>query len=181
MKKAVFVAVLLLAGAGALAGVNGFFAYTNTMDFCTSCHTMQWNHEEYKKTVHFKNPSGVQATCADCHVPKEFWPKVKAKVVATKDIYHQIMGTIDTKEKFEAHRWEMANRVWDWMRETDSKTCRNCHAFDDMDLSGQTRLARKKHGRARVEGKTCIDCHQGIAHQEPEIPMEDINLDDIQL
>lgn len=181
MKKILFGVILLLAGAAALAGVNGFFAYTNRMEFCTSCHTMRWNFEEYKETIHFKNPSGVQATCADCHVPKEFFAKVKAKIIATKDIYHQIMGTVDTKEKFEEHRWEMANRVWDKMRETDSRTCRNCHDFENMDLSGQSRIARNKHGRAPTEGKTCIDCHQGIAHHEPEVPMDEINLDDIQL
>ena len=33
--------------------------------------------------------------------------------------------------------------------------------------------ARNKHGRAEDEGKTCIECHKGIAHEEPEEPEED--------
>lgn len=147
--------------------------YTNTTEFCTSCHTMQWNLEEYKKTVHYQNASGVRATCADCHVPKAFIPKMIAKVMAAKDVFHHLIGTIDTKEKFDAYRWTMANRVWAKMKATDSRECRTCHAWESMDLSEQDRLARQKHGRAPEEGKTCIDCHHGIAHEEPEEPDEE--------
>ncbi|MET0090210.1 MAG: NapC/NirT family cytochrome c [Candidatus Thiodiazotropha sp.] len=154
----------------------GFFstglAYTNEMEFCTSCHSMKVNLEEYKQTVHYKNASGVQATCSDCHVPKPFIPKMVAKVMAAKDVYHEIMGTIDTKEKYEAHRWDMANRVWAKMRASDSRECRSCHEFSNMDLSAQDRSARKRHPQAMDEGKACIDCHAGIAHEEPDEPDE---------
>ncbi len=181
IKTLAVAAVIFFAGFAAYGGVNGFFAYTNQMDFCISCHTMQVNYEEYKETVHFKNASGVQATCADCHVPKAFFPKLEAKIFAAKDVWHEILGTIDTPEKYEAHRWNMASRVWDKMRATDSRECRSCHDFGNMDLSGQSRMARNKHSQATMEGKTCIDCHKGIAHKEPDIPLDDINLDDIQL
>lgn len=170
MKKALIVLALFAGGAIALAGVNGFFAYTNRMDFCISCHSMKGNYEEYTETVHFKNASGVQAECADCHVPKEFFPKIAAKVYAVKDIYHEIIGTVDTPEKFEAHRWDMATRVWAKMKASDSRECRSCHDFDDMDLSAQGRSARSKHSRAPMQGKTCIDCHKGIAHLQPDEP-----------
>lgn len=170
MKKILTALALFVGGVIALAGVNGFFAYTNRMDFCISCHSMQGNYEEYKETVHFKNASGVQAECADCHVPKEFFPKVAAKIYAVKDIYHEIIGTVDTPEKFEAHRWDMATRVWARMKATDSRECRSCHDFDDMDLSAQGRSARSKHSRAPMQGKTCIDCHKGIAHIQPDEP-----------
>ena len=129
-------------------------------------------YEEYKETIHFKNPSGVQVTCADCHVPKPWVHKVIRKIVASRELYYKAVGKIDTPEKFEAHRWELANRVWDSMRATDSRECRNCHSFESMDLSEQDRSARKKHGRAIDEGKTCIDCHTGIAHDEPDDPAE---------
>lgn len=135
---------------------------------------MQINLEELKETVHYKNASGVQAICADCHVPKDFFPKVYAKVMAVKDIYHEVIGTIDTPEKYEAYRWKMANAVWDKMRSNDSRECRSCHDYDNMDLSEQERIARKKHARgaAGESKKTCIDCHQGIAHTEPDEPDE---------
>ncbi len=164
---AVFVAGILFTGA-----FNLTLAFTNDMDFCTSCHSMKINLEEYKESPHYRNASGVRATCADCHVPKQFFPKIYAKIIAVKDIYHEILGTIDTREKFEARRWEMANRVWAKMKATDSRECRNCHSWDSMDLSAQDRSARKRHGRAPDEGKTCIDCHKGIAHEEPDEPEE---------
>lgn len=166
--------IIVCLGTGVLAwaGFNTGLSATNEMEFCTSCHSMKVNLEEYKQTVHYKNASGVRATCSDCHVPKEFIPKMKAKILAAKDVYHEIMGTIDTKEKFEAHRWEMANRVWDKMKASDSRECRNCHDWDQMDLAEQDRSARKRHSRAIDQGKTCIDCHTGIAHEEPDIPEE---------
>lgn len=169
-KRLAVVGGIFFLGFLAFGGMNTFFAYTNRMDFCTSCHSMKNNFEEYKNTVHFKNPSGVQAVCADCHVPKAFFPKLAAKIMAAKDVYHEVIGTVDTKEKYEAHRWEMASRVWEKMKDTDSRECRGCHNFDNMDLSAQSRMARNKHSRAPMKGQTCIDCHKGIAHLEPDEP-----------
>lgn len=155
-------------------GFNTVLEATNSMEFCISCHEMESTvYQEYKETLHFKNPSGVQATCADCHVPKEWVHKFVRKVQSVKELYSKALGTIDTPEKFEEHRWTMANRVWDTMRQTDSRECRNCHAFTTMDLSGQDRYARKRHERAVARGQTCIDCHSGIAHKEPREPEEE--------
>ncbi len=168
--------LLLVAACIFLLGVSipGLFGIvldsTNTTEFCTSCHSMQWNYEQLQETVHWQGRTGVHAGCPDCHVPKEFWPKIKAKIIASKDVWHEIIGTIDTPEKYEALRWEMANRVWKQMKENDSRECRSCHSFDHMDLSEQSRSARKKHDGAVDKGKTCIDCHRGIAHEEPDEP-----------
>ena len=96
-----------------------------------------------------------------------------AKVLAYKDVVHEILGTIDTKEKYEAHRWDMASRVWDKMKASNSRECRSCHDFEQMDLSEQSRMARKRHSAAIDEGETCIDCHKGIAHEEPDEPEEE--------
>lgn len=172
MSKWLFLGVFSL-GFFAYAGMNVFFKETNTLEFCTSCHTMQQNLVEYKETIHYKNHSGVRASCADCHVPKEPLAKIWTKIYAVKDVYHEIIGTIDTPEKFEKHRWDMANRVWDKMRESDSRECRSCHSWDAMMFSDQDKSASKKHQRARTEGKTCIDCHKGIAHEEPDEPSDE--------
>ena len=165
--------VIFFAGVISVFGFNAALSYTNEMEFCTSCHSMKVNLEEYMETVHYKDASGVRATCADCHVPKSFFPKMKAKVIAAKDVWHEIMGTIDTPEKYEAHRWDMANRVWDKMRASDSRECRTCHNWDQMDMSEQDRSARRRHTRAVDSGETCIDCHTGIAHEEPDEPEEE--------
>lgn len=172
-KCALIVAGVFLLGFAAFGGMNTVLSFTNEMEFCTSCHSMKVNLEEYKQTLHYKNASGVQATCSDCHVPKEFFPKMKAKILAYKDVLHEILGTIDTKEKYEAHRWDMANRVWDKMYANDSRECRSCHDYDTMEFSEQGRMARKKHPRAQLKGQTCIHCHKGLAHEEPIEPDEE--------
>ena len=142
---------------------------TNTEAFCISCHEMRDNvYQEYKETIHYSNRTGVRAICSDCHVPKTWVHKIARKIQATNELFHKVMGTIDTPEKFEKHRLEMAKRVWKVMKDTDSRECRNCHHFDFMDLDEQDKTARKKHERSLEEGKTCIDCHQGIAHELPE-------------
>jgi cytochrome c-type protein NapC len=33
-------------------------------------------------------------------------------------------------------------------------------------------MARKRHSKAEDDGLTCIDCHKGIAHTEPDEPEE---------
>ena len=168
----VVLALVFLAGIGFAGAMSGGLAYSNRMELCVSCHSLQVPYAEYQETVHFKNASGVQATCSDCHVPREFFPKLHAKLMAAKDVYHELIGTIDTPEKFEAQRWAMANRVWDRMKADDSRTCRSCHEFSDMDLSAQSRSARSRHGAAEDRGQTCIDCHKGIAHHLPDEPEE---------
>jgi cytochrome c-type protein NapC len=37
-----------------------------------------------------------------------------------------------------------------------------------MDFTQQENRAAQNHQKALDEGKTCIDCHQGIAHELPE-------------
>ncbi len=161
--------------AGGLAGIifwggfNTFMEYTNTLGFCISCHEMEENvYLEYKKTIHYTNRTGVRTVCSDCHVPKEWIPKLVRKIQASNELFHHLIGSIDTPEKFEAARLEMAERVWASMEATGSRECRNCHSFEAMDLEEQRRRPRTKHPEAMEEGKTCIDCHKGIAHSLPE-------------
>ncbi|MCX7160548.1 MAG: NapC/NirT family cytochrome c [Proteobacteria bacterium] len=159
-----FVGVLLAGGAAGLA-------WTNTEAFCIGCHEMQDNvYKEFKGTIHDKNRSGVRAVCSNCHVPQQPIPMLKRKVAATFELYGHFTGVIDTREKFEKHRYEMAKRVWTRMKETDSLECRNCHHDDAMDPEKQSEKAQARHAKMKSEGMTCIDCHFGIAHNEPDGP-----------
>ena len=151
-------------------GLNTGMEYTNRTEFCLSCHEMGSLAEELKKTVHYKNRSGTSASCADCHVasskhPIDYGRKLTMKVLAARDVIGHLKGTIDTPEKFEAHRLEMAMRVWAKMKASDSKECRNCHQFETMDPEKQKDRSVVKHEGAIEDGKTCIDCHKGIAHK----------------
>jgi len=170
-KNSLFAAVIFfIAGIVFWGGFNTFMEATNTLPFCISCHEMESTvYEEYKHSVHFTNPSGVRAICSDCHVPKDWVPKVIRKIRATKELYYWITGEIDTREKFEAKRLELASRVWDSMKATDSRECRNCHQLSVMELEHQARFAARIHADALDKGETCIDCHKGITHKLPQL------------
>lgn len=170
--------LIVIGGIGGVlfwGGFNWALELSNTETFCISCHEMRSTvYEELKKTVHFKNPSGVRATCPDCHVPKQWFYKVIRKVQATfNELPLHLIGFIDTAEKFEAHRLEMAENVWADMKATDSRECRNCHLMGSMALTRQSRRAQAQHGSAAEEGETCIDCHKGIAHKPVHKQLEE--------
>ncbi len=169
-KMAVGAVILLSAVAGIFAwsGFNAGLEYTNTEEFCSDCH-MNDVVPEYQLSTHYSNRSGVKAICADCHLPHEFIPKWTRKIQASKEVYAHLTGKVDTKEKFEAHRLEMAEREWARMKANNSQECRNCHNFDDMDFTEQKNVAQQMHALAQEQGKTCIDCHKGIAHNLPHM------------
>ena len=157
-------------------GFNWALALTNTETFCISCHEMKDTvYQELQETVHWSNRTGVRATCPDCHVPKDWSHKIVRKIQASNEIFHKIMGTIDTPEKFEEHRLELALSEWKRMKKTDSRECRNCHHFASMDLDKQDERSADRHEPhvweavdGKTPSKTCIDCHKGIAHHLAE-------------
>jgi nitrate/TMAO reductase-like tetraheme cytochrome c subunit len=164
------VAIGMVLGLVFWGGFNTGMEATNSLEFCTSCHEMRDTvFQEYKETIHYKNRSGVRATCPDCHVPKDWTHKFIRKVQASQELYGKfVSATISTPEKFEAKRMELAKHVWDTMKGNDSHECRNCHSWDAMDPAKQHPRARTEMQKGQKEGKTCIDCHKGIAHLLPQ-------------
>jgi cytochrome c-type protein NapC len=164
-------AIVLIVGAVLLAAGAAGLAWTNTEQFCISCHEMRDNaYAEFEDTIHDKNRTGVRAVCTDCHVPREPGPMLLRKTRATFELYGHLVGVIDTPEKFEEHRARLAQRVWRRMAETDSLECRNCHQDEGVDADLQSEKALARHEKGRAEGLTCIHCHFAIAHEEPEGP-----------
>jgi len=152
-------------------GFNTALEATNTEQFCISCHEMENNvYEELKTTIHFSNRSGVRATCPDCHVPHKWTDKIARKMQASKEVWGKIFGTINTREKFLAHRKRLAQNEWHRLKANVSLECRNCHNFDYMDFTAQSPRAAAQHSTSLASGeKTCIDCHKGIAHKLPDM------------
>ena len=169
------VAIGMISGLVFWGGFNTGMEATNQLEFCTSCHEMRDTvFQEYKETIHYKNRSGVRAICSDCHVPKDWVHKFVRKVGASQELYVKfISGSISTPEKFESKRMELAQHVWATMKGSDSRECRNCHTWDAMDPHKQNPRATAAMEKGRKEGKTCIDCHKGIAHLLPKEFNED--------
>ena len=168
------VAALVLCGAVGvvMVGVAGATLHaTATEQFCTSCHEMATGPAaEFKDSVHDKSRTGVRPDCADCHLPQEFVPMMIRKIEASREVWGHWTGYIDTKEKYEKARYAMAAREWKRMMANDSQECRNCHKMTAVDFEEQSENAQARHKKAQAERITCIECHFGIAHNEPEGP-----------
>ena len=157
----------LVLGVAALAAFNGVMHVTSTEKFCgVSCHEMGAPLAALQGTAHYNNSHGIGVGCADCHIPKEFGPKMLRKIEASREVWGHFTGLIDTPEKYAAHRPAMRERELNRIRANDSQECRNCHRVDRMDFAAQGRAVRRYHRSMDSRGKTCIDCHTGIAHPE---------------
>ena len=154
----------------ALGAANYTIHATSSNEFCLSCHSHEANiRAEYEASSHFSNTSGVRAQCADCHLPKDNWFELTwTKAVVSLDVIPEFTGKLSTPEKYEAHRAEMAESVWRQFRDNDSKFCRSCHSFGAMDFAQQERRTARRHARAEEEGQTCVQCHYGLVHKEPD-------------
>ena len=151
-------------------GFNTAMEATNAEKFCTGCHEMRDNvYQEIQPTIHFTNRSGVRAICSDCHVPHDWTYKMARKMQASKEVWGWLFGTINTREKFLDKRRELAGREWARMKANDSRECRNCHEFQAMDFTRQSKRGADQHRESVQSGKTCIDCHKGIAHRLPDM------------
>jgi cytochrome c-type protein NapC len=152
-------------------GFNTALEATNTEAFCIGCHEMKDNVlPELQQTIHYTNRSGVRAVCSDCHVPHDWTYKMARKMQASKEVWGAMFGTIDTREEFLDHRLTLAKHEWARLKANDSRECRNCHQYDSMDLTRQSRRAAFIHQNYLGTGQnTCIDCHKGIAHQLPSM------------
>ena len=150
-------------------GFNTALEATNRLEFCIGCHEMRDTvYKEYQETIHYKNRTGVRATCPDCHVPKDWGHKMLRKAKASFEVWGKITGVVDTPEKFEKERMRLATDEWERMKASGSRECQNCHSFDGMSDEKQKQTIFKKHMKAKADGQTCIDCHKGIAHHLPK-------------
>ncbi len=152
-------------GVAGILGFNGMMSYTSSENFCANaCHEMGVARDTLAGSVHGHNASGVAVACADCHIPKEFGPKMLRKIEASREVWGHLTGLIDTPEKYAAHRPAMRERELARLRATDSRECRNCHRVESMDFAAQERAVRRYHRAMAQRDKTCVDCHEGIAH-----------------
>ena len=165
----------VVVGAGVVIGTQLAVSATGTVEFCGStCHSMNaFTLPEYKESAHYAGHSGVRATCADCHIPhgypEKLWYKAKAGI---RDVIQESRGEIATAELYEKARWRMANAVWSEMKANDSANCRHCHTISEETVAKQKSTAQKMHKMVLAKKGTCIDCHKGVAHKEPEEPAE---------
>ncbi|MDR0587960.1 MAG: NapC/NirT family cytochrome c [Burkholderiales bacterium] len=166
MKKVIFWVVIgVVIGVAGLGGTNYALHATGSNEFCSTCHAND-AAKEWKASKHYTNEYAVRAGCSDCHIPEAFIPKILRKMKASKEVYGHFAGVIDTPEKYEAKRKEMAESEWARMRANQAQECRKCHFMAELNNPEKDYLA-DMHKTALEGGQICIDCHQGVAHKAP--------------
>lgn len=161
--------VLVALVTGGLGGIL-FVAFLSEFDrvttanaFCTGCHSMTYAQESYRRSVHYSSPSGVRATCGDCHVSPGLLAATWDHAVGLRDLFKQLFGPDYNDPVVNALRLpQAAFTARDWFRRRDSATCKTCHTLEA--ILGQRADTAAIH-RDEGAGKTCIDCHYNLVHR----------------
>jgi nitrate/TMAO reductase-like tetraheme cytochrome c subunit len=159
--------VSLIVGVGVMAAYNTVADYTASNAFCANaCHEMNKTvYAEYSKTQHFRNEHGVVVTCADCHMPHNNWAGgMITHVEAVTQVWGHFVNNESNLKVFDAHRPELEKRVWAEFAASNASTCKSCHAYGNMVLTGQNPAAAAMHAQAMKTNANCLDCHKGVAH-----------------
>ena len=169
LRFVLFASLFVVIGIALSATYGTVVQHTNTLNFCAhSCHELESTvYQEYTQSKHFKNDYGVVVACPQCHAPQNDWlQRMTHNILAIHDVWSHWIGRVDTTEKFEAHRLELANRVWDDFKKTNARECKNCHAYSNMVLENQRPSVRAQHTDAMKIDENCLDCHKGLAHKK---------------
>lgn len=160
----------LVIGIAAVLAAEQMDHYTNTNEFCTSCHlTGEYiaKSETFLTSSHYTRASGVRPKCSDCHIPKGLVPATWTHVVkGVQDLYGQLRYDYEDRAVWEERRAELAYAVRDWMVANDSVTCRSCH--EEAAIKPERKRGQRQHAEARQRGMTCIECHYNLVHDEVE-------------
>ncbi|MBI5233096.1 MAG: NapC/NirT family cytochrome c [Deltaproteobacteria bacterium] len=136
-------------------------ASTDRVEYCTSCHTMEYPYAEFKKSTHYESRSGVSPKCVDCHIPPDSGFTGKLGQIL-KDTFSK-NSNVDEKA-WKEMRPKLAKVVREKLLETDSAACRRCHVREAI-VSKKAPVMRA-HTKIETQKKTCIDCHYNLVHAE---------------
>ena len=163
-------------GWGVFATWISAIEYTNHTEFCITCHVMKDTvYPEYLQSSHYRNKLGVHVGCPDCHVPQYNWvSEAMVKVGTVTELYKfftaYYFGGMDSIEKFDRTRPELAKAVWAKFYANNARECRHCHDYGNMVSEEQKPSARSMHADAMKTNANCIDCHKGLTHKNFAAP-----------
>ena len=181
-KTVLFVIIIFILSLCIFQTTNIVLHKSSETEFCISCHSMKIPYDDYIKSSHYTNKHGVSAQCKDCHINEQSNIEYfTAKLGGIKDIWFEATGKIDTKEKYEEHRMEMAQNVWKQMKANNSATCRSCHSYAKMNFEKMSSRAKQQMQIAARKNQSCIDCHKGIAHTLPKVKSDTFTINELKI
>jgi len=119
-------------------------------------------YQEYKQTIHYTN-AAASAQPALIACAKDWVHKPYPQVAGQPGALGQAHGSIDTK-KVRSQSHDPGDAEWARMKDSNSANAATAQ-LRSMSAELQKQTPYRKHMKAKEEGKTCIDCHKGIAHQ----------------
>ncbi|OEH85189.1 hypothetical protein BHU72_06155 [Desulfuribacillus stibiiarsenatis] len=109
--------------------------YTDSPEFCGSCHVMTGVHRTHQFSTH------ANLSCNDCHAPHNIVAKIPFKAKAgAKDIYKNLVGDVDDVIHANAKTREIVNQ-----------NCLNCHEMTNTNVAMDSK-------------EFCVDCHRTVPH-----------------
>ncbi|WP_395002706.1 cytochrome c3 family protein [uncultured Helicobacter sp.] len=171
MKKKIFYIVVVSVFATLIATSLGYKAVVASGEypFCGSCHAWDGAIAETNiaDTIHgASNPKGVQATCAECHLPHDslhnyLFTKAKNGIA---EGWTTLTGDPSTKDWLGNREHTRANHTFD-------SSCMRCHenAFIEanaLKTSGISKMHQKYlEFKGTDEAMKCTDCHKHVGHK----------------
>jgi len=164
----VFVVVLLSLGAFSVASIDFTDYVFSHNTFCGNvCHVMESTvYQELQESSHWNTPTGVRATCADCHVDGRLSLAMVDHFLGTGELFVNLTNDFSKPGSFEKFRPGAADRERFKFIGNDSKKCRSCHVMEA--IKPERIRGQNQHKEAVEKGITCILCHYNLVHKEVE-------------
>lgn len=136
--------LLLLLSVGVLAGIiltvgtSTALNFTDTPEFCSTCHVMNIANESFSESTH------AHLDCNDCHAPHDsFAKKIIFKTEAGfHDIYMNTFQSDKIPDVFHAN---------EKTKDVVQQNCISCHQSTMRDVSHDAK-------------ESCTDCHRYVPH-----------------
>ena len=134
---------------------------------CAECHAYPYN--EYKESPHYDNEMDVRPGCVGCHEPHSVREILSWKFFYLnsgslgESPFHAISNSLRDVGEWEDLRIKLAKRVREKMVAEKSVKCQACHKTESKWFNG---IAR--HKTMKESGKTCINCHYNLVHDDVE-------------
>lgn len=164
----VFVLVIMFIAVFSLAALDFTDYVFSHNTFCGNvCHVMESTvYQELQDSEHYNTPTGVRATCADCHVSGRLTWAMVDHFLGTGELFVNLTNDFSKPGSFEKFRPDAANRERFKMLENDSETCRSCHVMEA--IKPERVRGQNSHAEAMEKGMTCILCHYNLVHKPVE-------------
>ena len=145
-------------------------------DICLTCHEKTTTHKQWRDGKHAEQ----DVTCVTCHdLHQDTDPIRVAKTQASvctvchkvqKSGMHHLSNKIaDNPPCSTCHNPHANPLPTVMMLKNRSEGCRSCHDFSRMQKDiAVTDKAKSYHRVMQSDDRTCVDCHQGVAHVDKD-------------